>query len=328
MQEDQLVLGIDIGGTKTALGVVTRDGRLLEEMVLPSEAARGKDVLMKRIVSAAGELITGQQFGKRIAAIGVGFPGPISPATCKVAEAPNLPGWEGVSLCEVLSGALSIPTYGDNDANAAALGEWLYGSGRGTRDFIYLTISTGIGCGIISGGRLIQGTSGYSGEVGHMIMDPLGPECGCGRRGCLETLASGTAIGRQARTRLSKGEESVLSELGRPVEDITAREVFEGAAQEDPLCQDILDEAMGWIAIGCNNLLVTLNPSRIALGGGVGLGGNWFLEDIEQRLRELSPKEHFGIELVQASLGKNAGIVGAGAVAWLRIDPMLSSEAP
>lgn len=294
------VLGIDIGGSKVAMGLVGPDGRTEGVTSWETRAGDGPESLLGRLQEAAREY--GSVSGGPVAA-GVGVPGPVHPREGTLGTAVNLPGWEGLSPARRIGEVLGLLTVADNDANAAAWGEWCFGAGRGTRDFVCLTVGTGIGCGIVCNGTLVRGAAGFAGEAGHIQLLPDGPLCHCGRTGCWEALSSGTAIERMARETMAPGGEG------------SAREVFEAAARGDAQAVRIVGAAAGWMAVGIGNLALTLNPARIAIGGGVGLGGQGFFGDVSERVKQRCAAGKERPKIVRAALGPDAGVIGAAALA-------------
>ncbi|MBI3975688.1 MAG: ROK family protein, partial [Armatimonadetes bacterium] len=260
------VVSIDIGGTKTLSAVVDAQGLVLarRRMVTPQEGPR-------RFVEAAAREVAAllSATGLRredLLGLGVGAPGPLDPATGVVFEPPNLEGWRDVPLGDFLEEATGIRAYVENDANAAALGEAWVGAGAGVRDLVYITVSTGIGGGLIFGGELYHGVSGTAGEIGHMTVEPDGPICTCGRRGHLENLASGTAIARMATEGVRTGRRTSMASLSP--EEITAEAVARAAAG-DPFAQEIYARAGGYIGVAVASLVNVLNPEMVVFGGGV-----------------------------------------------------------
>jgi glucokinase len=205
----------------------------------------------------------------------------------------------------------------ENDANAAALGEAWVGAGRGVRDLVYITVSTGIGGGLILGGRLYRGANGTAGEIGHTIIDPEGPRCHCGNRGCLEVLASGTAIAAEAREGVARGERTSLQRLaGRP-ESLTAAEVAEAARRGDAFAAGIYRRAGSRIGLVLSNLLTLVNPALIVIGGGVSKTGDLLFGPIREVLAARRyPAPALGARVVPAGLGDDAGIIGAAALVY------------
>jgi glucokinase len=242
-------------------------------------------------------------------------PGPVNPWTGVIASAPNLPGWRDVPFKEIVEAALGLPAHVGNDANLAALGEHSYGAGRGDDDMIYLTVSTGIGGGIIADGRLVLGTAGLAGEPGHMTILPDGPPCNCGNTGCLEVLASGTAIGREARRRLAAGEASALA--GQPIETVDAEDVVRAARAGDRLAAEVFGEAMGYLGVGVANLVHLFNPRAIIIGGGVSNAGDLLFHPVREAVRRRCMAAfRQDIRIIRAKLGDDVGLLGAAALAF------------
>jgi glucokinase len=246
--------------------------------------------------------------------LSVSTPGPLDPHTGVVHSPPNLPGWGTLPFAALLEEALGLPTNLINDANAACLGEFHAGSGRGHRNLVYFTISTGIGGGVIVDGRLAEGSTGMAGELGHMTIDRLGPICNCGNVGCLETLASGTAIARRFQEALEAGEKSIVSEwIGHA--SATARDVARGAEMGDPLASAVFTDAAECIGIGVVNCIHIFNPDIVALGGGV-THARGLLEIVERVVdRFAMPIPRRAVRVVAAELQGDQGLIGAAAAA-------------
>ena len=326
------VAGVDLGGTKIAVGLVevpkvmgSRAGwRLATRVERPTPGREGPAAVLNAMAEAVKRACADAGVPVPVlAGVGVGAPGPLDAARGVVVQAPNL-GWREVDVVGSLRARLGVPVFLENDANAAALGEWWAGAGRGTRHFIYVTVSTGIGGGIVIDGQLYVGAHGAAGEVGHMvIVADGGPLCACGQRGCLEALASGTAIARRAREALaaSPHEGGILRELadGDPAR-VDARLVAEAARRGDALARRVLEETWRYLGAGLVNLMNLFDPELIALGGGVSRMGELMLEPLRRYVREHAvPGPAAGTRLVPAALGADAGIVGAAAVALRRL---------
>jgi glucokinase len=237
-----------------------------------------------------------------------------------ILSAPNLPGWDNLPLRRIMEERLGRPVFLGNDANLAALGEWKFGAGQGHQDVLYLTISTGIGGGVITGGRMLIGARGLGTEVGHMLAVPDGPLCGCGQRGHLEAVASGTAIARLARAKLKAGDgsDSRIWELcGGDLDNVTGALVGQAAQAGDEFARRLIVEAGTFIGRTVASLLHCLNPSIVIFGGGVSLLGDVILEPIRAAVRQYAMSEAYWryCPIVPASLGDNAGLMGAGALA-------------
>jgi glucokinase len=278
--------------------------------------------VLRRLIGATAQLLQSEVLERgRVSGIGVAAPGPIDARAGTVTEPPNLPGWRDVPLGQLIRDEFHLPTALENDANAAALGEHRFGAGKGSDHMIYVTVSTGIGGGFILDGQLYTGATGGAAEVGHMTILPHGPLCGCGNRGCLESLASGTAIAREARERVQRGTETLIAELSRgDPERITAKLVAEAAERGDWQANDILNQAMGYLGVGMANLVNLLNPELIVIGGGLSKMGQRLFEPVRRiiDLRAFSSPAK-AVELRPAQLGDDVGVLGAAAVAISRL---------
>jgi len=310
-------VGVDLGGTKIYTGLADTEGRLLSEVKVPTAAENGYIAVVERIASTIGEVCSraGVSAGT-VSAVGVGAPGPLNPETGLIHLAPNL-GWENVPLGNDLQGLIQLPVLLENDANLAALGEHRFGTGRGVSDLVFITVSTGIGGGLILNNTLYRGAGFAAGEIGHTVVDPDGPSCSCGSRGCLETLASGRAIGRQARELIaSGGGRGMLTQAGGVADQVTAVTVFEAATGGDPEALVLVRKAARYLGIGIANILNVLNPPLVVLGGGVMESGAMILELINAETRAYALREAYAAaRLVPAELGDRMGLMGAIALA-------------
>lgn len=316
----RLVLGLDVGGTKLAAGVLDAGAGTAELLAFeqaPARAQDGPDAMIERLVELGRKALAASQGeGDELVAVGVGCGGPLDPATGVVAGPMNLPGWDRVPLGERLAEAFGRPVGVENDATAATLGESRFGAGRGVHDLVYLTISTGIGGGVISGGRLLRGASGNAGELGHLTIDVDGRRCACGRRGCLEAIASGTNTAARAREAIEAGEPSVLPELAGGVEAVTAATVVEGVRRGDALATRIWRETTTAIGLGVADAINAFDPALVVLGGGVAGAGELLLVPVRQVAREAALRAPGReVRIVATALGERLGVVGAAAVA-------------
>jgi glucokinase len=308
------VLGIDIGGTKLAAGVVDAAGGILARGEIPTVTSEGPDRVLERVVGLAKDvLVMAGESGKGIARIGIACSGPLDREAGLVFRAPNLPGWVRVPVVEYIQNALAVPAVLENDANAAALGEFRYGVGKGADSLVYLTVSTGIGGGIILGGKIWHGVNCGAGEVGHITLVPDGPPCGCGSRGCLEALSSGTAIARRARELLKRGGTSRL----RDIPNFDASDVARLAQEGDELAGEVWQAAVKHLALGIVAIITILGPELIIIGGGVSKAGDFLFQPLRQEVRrhiKVVPVE--SLRILPAALARNVGILGAAAVAF------------
>jgi glucokinase len=307
-----LVLAVDLGGTSFRVALCDGDGRILRRVRRPTLPEQGHDAVIARIVEAAREVAA----DAAPAALGLASPGPLNPYTGVVLYASTL-GWTDVPLRDRIASALDLPTAIDNDANLAALGEQKYGAARGARDMAYVTLSTGIGCGVILDDRLIRGARGLATELGNTSVQFDSPVDHFGLPGALEALAAGPAIAAHAQRRLANGEASALRELvdGR-IAEVTAREVGVAAAQGDTLALAIVRDAARIIGIGVVNLLHMFDPAIVVIGGSVATMGDVLWEPLRAAVRACAMPPYREIPLVPAALGDDSGLLGAAALAW------------
>jgi glucokinase len=309
-------VGIDLGGTKVATVLTNKTGRIIAADRRPTDAAAGSGQVLKNISDGIKTVISGID-RREIKGIGIASPGPLDIRKGIIVATPNLP-WKNFPLCAKLVEEFQLPCAMENDANAAALGEWFFGAGKKTRDLIYITVSTGIGGGIICNGRIIHGRDDAAGEIGHMFVAKDGPRCGCGKYGCLEAVASGTAIGKEAKRLIAAGrtDSSILLKVNHNPELINAKIVAEAALENDPLAVEIFTRAINYLGSAIANLIQIFNPEIIIIGGGVAKIGAMLFEGIWPMIRA-NTFEHTIRELpiVPPALGDNCGSLGAAALA-------------
>lgn len=316
---EHLILGIDLGGTSTGVGIVTSLGKLEESVSFPTEARGGPEQAVRAIGAAARDLLA--RHDGKVALVGVGAPGPLDIRTGVVIEMPNL-GWKNVPLRAMLEEEFGLVTHLDNDANAAAFGEYWVGAGRGARLLVCFTLGTGVGGGIVLDGAVLRGASGAAAEFGHMLIEPSGRKCSCGKSGCLEAYASATAIAARARERLEMRRDSTLRDLtARDPSLLTSKLVAEAAGKGDVLALEIIEETARYLAVGISNVMNVLNPDAVVVGGGVMGAGDLLLGPLRDFVRELTfDVQYRDARIVAAALGGEAGIVGAAGIAltWER----------
>jgi glucokinase len=310
------VVGIDLGGTQLRVAVAADRGRLKTVVRRPTEAARGRQHVIDRIVAAVADAL--EEDGtpaSRVRALGIGLPGPVDPAAGIVISPANLPGFRNVPLNRILTQATGIPSFLHHDAHLAALGEHQRGAARGASEMIYVTVSTGIGAGLVLGGELYAGAHGIAGEVGHIVVQRDGPLCSCGNRGCLEAIASGTGIARAARESAPGVPGSALYGLARP----HAEDVARAARAGDELANAILENAGTYLGLAIGTLINLFNPQLIVLGGSVIKAGNTLLRPMRRSMNASSWKaSRRGLRIVPPALGDDAGLIGAVEFARLR----------
>lgn len=316
-------LGIDLGGTKILAAVVGPDGSIVGEAKKKTKPELGPEGVVGRIVSVANEAVTAAGLRmKSIAAVGIGAPSPASPITGMVFNAPNMPGWIDVPLGDMLSQRLSLPVVVDNDVNLGTLGEYVYGAGKGCRNMVGIFVGTGVGGGLILDGQVVRGARFAAGEVGHTVILPDGPLCGCGKRGCLEALASRTAIERDVRAALAEGRQSVLAELMQADNDrLTSGTIKLALDQGDAVMMEVVGRAQVYLGLLVGNLVNILDPEIIVFGGGVieALGDS-FLDPVRATAQPcfLAQRDADKIRIVPATLGDHAGVLGAAVLARTR----------
>jgi len=313
-----LILGIDLGGSKVLAAVVDSQGRVVSSHESVTPATKGREAVIQCIVdSARGALEQRRVAMSEISAVGIGAAGISNPEAGILFTSPNLPGLREVLLGDIVQEKLGKKTFIINDANAAALGELHYGAARDARNFIYITISTGIGGGIVIDGKIYTGAIGIAGEVGHMTIDDNGPICSCGNRGCWEMLASGTALSREARLRISKGvKTSILEYAEGNIENVSAQAIQRAAEKGDKLAKELVAQTGYYVGVGLASLVNIFNPELIVIGGGLSNIGDMLLEPAFKTAEKRAYKEAFqAVRFSSAELGRNSGVIGAATFA-------------
>lgn len=311
-------LGVDIGGTKVAVGVVNREGKILAQQRAPMIANGSADAGLDAVIEAIDSMLSSSPL--EIESIGICAPGPLDPKRGIVLNPPNVPCWRNFPLAERVSAKYRVPVKVDNDANAAALAETLWGAARGFRHVFYATIGTGIGSGIVFDGSIYHGKTGSAGEGGHVSIDYRGPVCACGKPGCIEILAAGPAIGLRARTKISAepSRGSVLLSLaGGDFGAVTSEIVGRAYAQGDGLAKDVLRDTIALLAPWLGNIVDLFDPDVIVIGGGVAAMLKPFFEELKGLLSKWCVNPHVSeIPLSMAHYGADAGIAGGAALCY------------
>lgn len=291
-------IGVDLGGTNLRVGLFNEDGQLKKALSCPTNANKGPDYVIGQMIQLIAEI----KEGAEIKAIGIGSPGPLDPFKGVIIEPPNLPGWCNIPLVDRIQKATNLPVILDNDANVAALAEAKVGAGKGAESVFYITVSTGIGGGYVLNGQIIRGAKGNCGEIGNMIVDPTAEGAPGLNKGALEALASGTAIGREGSRLLGiKGG---------------AAEVFQLAEEGNQTAKQIIDLAVNYLAIGIANIIHTVNPEKIILGGGVMKSKDLIMEPLKEKVKEfVYPSLRDSVQISCAALDQKAGLIGAGLLA-------------
>jgi len=302
-------IGVDVGGTKIAVGIVSADGELLDEVRQPTPHTS------KRLIEALAGAIQEVGNGHEVGGVCLAVPGNILATENRVIYSPNLHAIEGVALKDELEPKIGLPLTVENDANAAAWGEFRFGAGSDVDHLVFITLGTGVGGGVITHGVLMRGAQGAGGELGHTTIQATGPRCSCGNRGCLEAMASGTAIRRRAREVAIEKPGSALNRLAS-TREILGEDVTRLAEGGDEAALSVLEEAGVWLGIGLAGFVNVFNPEVVAIGGGVVEAGDLILNPArrEIQLRARSPARDLA-EIRVATLGAKSGILGAAALA-------------
>ncbi|MFJ1241544.1 glucose kinase GlcK [Bacillus amyloliquefaciens] len=315
--EDTWFAGIDLGGTTIKLAFINMYGEIQHKWEVPTD--KSGNTITVTIAKALDQKLEELNKPKRIVKwIGMGAPGPVEMATGMVYETTNM-GWKNYPLKDHLEAETYIPAVIENDANIAALGEMWKGAGDGAKDVILVTLGTGVGGGIIVNGEIVHGKNGAGGEIGHICSIPEGgAPCNCGKSGCIETIASATGIVRIAKEKLAAVSDSSLLQ----VDDLTARDVFEAAKQQDKTALEVVDYVAKHLGLVLGNLASAMNPTKIVLGGGVSKAGEILRSKVEETFKITAfPRSAEAADISIAALGNDAGVIGGAWIAkneWLK----------
>ncbi|MHC1684220.1 MAG: ROK family protein [Clostridiaceae bacterium] len=306
------VIGIDLGGTKINTVLADFHGDIKRQITIPTVAEEGDVAVLNRIIETVEYVLKdGEVTNDDIIGIGIGSPGPLNAKTGTIITTPNLP-FKNFNIVEALKKRFNLPVYLDNDANVATIGEFMFGAGIGTENMIYFTVSTGVGGGAILNGKIYRGSTSNALEIGHTTLTQEGPRCGCGNIGCLEAVASGTAIGKRGR----EAAETKIQTSLRNYDVITSYEVFKEAESGDLVAREIVDNALNYLGIGIANSINTFDPEIVIIGGGVSKAG----QIVFDKVQEIVNKRCFKVmsescKIVPSKLETDAGVVGAIALA-------------
>lgn len=319
MMREKWVVGVDLGGTTTKLAFINVEGEIIEKWEIETDHSdAGKNITANIAKSIDQKLKEQGETKDKLIGVGMGSPGPVNYKAGILYNAVNLPWEDHYPLKKNLEEAIHLPALIDNDANCAALGEMWKGAGNGAKDLVCVTLGTGVGGGVITNGKIVQGVSGAAGEIGHITVIPDGgAPCNCGKTGCLETVASATGIVRLANLKLKEEglAEGLLVKIYEENGSITAKDVFDCAKLGDAACLEIIDEVAFYLGLVLANLGNTLNPEKIVLGGGVSKAGDILLDKVQSYFDKYAfsrVKDTTKISI--ATLGNDAGVIGAG---WL-----------
>jgi glucokinase len=314
---NEYVIGLDLGGTKILSLCVDRNLKVVAEDLRETDADEGPETVIERMAESA-RTVTGE---RNVVAIGVSTPGPTKTFQGIVTTPPNLPGWRDVPLARLISDRMKLPAWIENDVNAGALAEHRLGAGRGTQHLVMVAPGTGVGGGLVLDGKLYRGASGGAGEIGHMQMDPGGPRCGCGRYGCLEALASGTALNEEARAIAIAEPEGLVAKIAAAEhEEPNARILDMAAEQGDESAMTSIMRAGMYLGAGLTNLINIFNPEVIVVGGGLRKSALYYQTALSNAKSQAFPQLAEDVRIVEAELGDNAPAIGAAIIAWEMLD--------
>jgi glucokinase len=317
--EKSVSVGVDVGGTKVAAGLVDANGEIGAQTRVPMISHASAEEGLSAVLQAIAQILPSEALPNgvaQVAGIGICAPGPLDPTTGVILNPPNVPCWRNFPLAEEVRKVYRVPVRVDNDANAAALAEARWGAGRGYQSVFYATIGTGIGTGIIFDGRIFHGRTGAAGEGGHVSIDYRGPLCNCGKPGCIEVFASGTAIGKCARHELAAGCKSSMLELaGGNLDAVNGEIVGKAYAAGDPLAKDILTETAALVALWLSNMIDLLDPHVIVIGGGAAALLKPFFDRMRQQIPKLTVNPRSAeVPIVSSRYGADSGIAGGAAL--------------
>ncbi len=314
-----VVIGVDFGATNIRIGVVAKDGKIITKETIPTYSMRGKKFIIKRLIDELKVLISTLKLkGIKVLALGIGIAGIIYIKKGIVAFSPNMPDWRMVPLKIIVARRLKLPVFIENDANAAAIGEGWLGAGKGMRNFVCITLGTGIGGALVLDGRIVHGADGMAGEIGHITVNPDGPLCNCGNNGCLEAYSSATGIIRMAKEALKTGRSSnLLSMTGGNLEKLTSLMIADAAKSGDSLSMEIMDKAGAYLGIGLADLVNLLNMELVIFSGGMLDLWDDFKKkvntEILRRAYDIPAKR---LRYKKAKLGEMSGVFGSAKIAW------------
>jgi glucokinase len=304
MTPSSFAIGVDIGGTKVAVGAVDDTGKVIAETSIPTDTRITPNTMTERIIQTIHEIISGKRLDIRhCQGIGIGAPGPLDPRGGKIVCPPNLPNWRDFPIVRQFEQEFDLPIRLENDASAAAVAEKWAGAAQDSNNFIYITISTGIGAGLYLDGKLYTGASGNAGDIGHMVIDPSQGTCTCGQKGCFEYVASGSAIARIGSAKLGRA--------------VSTREVFDLYAQGDERAVHLLEQVFEYIGMGCVSLINAYDPEKIVIGGGVSQTGKPLFEAVQEYVGKyaLNPSGRL-TSIVPTGLSTSTGLIGAAALVY------------
>ena len=315
---DHYYVGVDLGGTNIKAGLLDDKAKVLTKFSLPTEVDKGTDQVVRNITNAVERAITDAGVDRqKVAGAGIGSPGPLSHRRGVIINPGNLPCMKNVPICELVHGQTGIRSTLENDANAAAFGEYWAGAGKGVTDLVMFTLGTGVGGGVITEGRLLRGHFENGAELGHTLVNPGGRQCSCGQLGCVEAYSSAHFLARHAEDLIRQGRPSTLKAKVDAGETLMAEHIIDAAKASDTIAQEVWDAACYYLAVTIVTMQHVINPERVVLAGGLIAAGDFLLEPVRKKFRELTWKllDDFP-EIIFATLGNDAGFIGAAGCAW------------
>ncbi len=317
MNMHQIAIGIDLGGTQVRAALIDKHGTIVARMEEPTEAQAGPERVLSQIHGLTERLLAATK-SSVVVGIGVSTPGPIDTVSGIAKDIPTLSGFADFPLKAELQKRFAFPVSLENDGIAAAIGEWQFGAGKGLENLVYITVSTGIGGGVVADGRVVRGRKGMAAHIGHMSVEPNGALCPCGNHGCFEAYGSGTAFTLRARTRAIGCEETMLGKYGS---EIHARDVFAAARNGDSLAKILIDEEAEILGRGFTSLIHIFSPDIVVMGGGISHEFERLQPGIQAYIGQWAMPAFKDVKVVRAALGQNSGLVGSAALAFLAKRP-------
>ncbi len=315
---DSFYVGVDLGGTNIKAGVLDADAKVLCSLSVPTEVPKGRDAVVANIVVSAQQAIAQAGVNRaKVAGIGIGSPGPLSHRKGLVINPGNLPCLKDVPLRQIVTERTGIQSTLENDANAAAFGEYWAGAGKGVSDLVMFTLGTGVGGGVIVAGRLLRGFFENGAELGHIVVQPGGRKCSCGQLGCVEAYSSAYFLARVAEEMIRAGEASSLKARVAAGEMLMAEHIVEAAKAGDALAMKVWDQACYYLGVAIVNMQHVTNPERVVLAGGLIAAGDYLLDRVRKYAKQISWTLLDDLpEIRIAALGNDAGFIGAAGCAW------------
>jgi len=316
---EKIYLGIDIGGTDIKGGTVDKKGSIIKELTIASEVEKGVDHVLERITQLVKQLKKSSGKHYTIAGIGLGIPGQIDSEKQILLNSPNLPLFKNIDVPSRLKSSLDLPVVWDNDANLAALGEFTYGAGKEVSEMMMITLGTGIGSGLVLNNKVYHGCKGFAGEFGHLTINPYGPQCNCGSRGCVEAYAGTNGIIRTFAEITEKGTKTILNE--KDMKNLTPKHLSEAVAKGDQAAAETYKQVGFYLGVGLAGVVNLLNLEMIVVGGGIAKAGDLILDPARKAVKEYALRDPANIlTIVPAALGNRAGLIGAAHLALLNAE--------